>query len=73
MRLIVDRIINNIVVLENIETLEKMEIDIELLPFSVHEGSILIYKDDVYVMDKTEEERRRQLIEAKFRKLRNNN
>lgn len=73
MKWTVDKIIDNIVVLENMETLEKVEIDVKLLPFSIHEGAILVDMNGEYIMDKTEEEKRRQLIEEKFRRLRNNN
>lgn len=72
MRLAIDKIIDNIAVIENIETLEKMEVDCGLLPSSSHEGSILVYEDGIYKLDKTEEDRRRKLIEEQFRRLRSN-
>lgn len=72
MKWAVDEIIDNIAVLENIETLEKLEVDISLLPYFVHEGSILISQDNKYILDETEEERRRRLIEEKFKRLRSN-
>lgn len=73
MKWAVDRIINDIVIIENIETLEKREVDITLLPSSIYEGSILVYQNNKYILDETEEEQRRRLIEEKFMRLRNNN
>lgn len=73
MKWAVDRIIDNIVVIENIDTLEKEEVDISILPFSIYEGAILTYQDNTYKLDETEEEKRRRIILEKFNKLRNNN
>ena len=64
-----DRIIDDIVVLENIKTLEIREVNILLLPSSIHEGSILSLENDCYVLDNNEELRRRQLIEERFKRL----
>lgn len=71
MKWTVDKIIENIATIENIDTLEKQEIDITLLPFSIHEGSILTNKDGIYNLELDEEEKRRKLIEERFKKLRN--
>ena len=73
MKYAVDKIINNIVILENIDTLEIKEIDITHLPFSIYEGAIITYQNDSYKLDETEEEKRRKTILEKFNKLRNNN
>jgi hypothetical protein len=72
MKWAVDKIIDNIVLLENIETLEKKEVDISQLPSFLHEGAILVYSDNEYYLNETEEEKRRRLIEEKFRRLRDN-
>ena len=72
MKFAVDEIIDDIVVLENIETLERREVNISLLPHFIHEGSILVYRDNKYILDKMEEMERRKLIEDKFRRLRSN-
>ena len=72
MKYSIDRIIDNIVILENIETGSKLEITKQNLPFSIHEGLIIIYKDGLYIKDETEEEKRRRIIEEKFKRLRNN-
>lgn len=66
----IDRIEDTIVVLENIITKEKKEVDIILLPVEIKEGSIVSYKDDMYVLEITEEEKKRQEILKRFQSLR---
>lgn len=72
MKFAVDRIEDNIAVLENIETNELMSVDVTLLPSSIHEGSILVFINNTYISDNAEEEIRRKMIEERFMKLRNN-
>ena len=72
MKYAVDKIINDIVQLENTETNEKYEIDINILPFSIHEGSIITIKNGIYYLDEKEEDKRRKMIEERFRRLRDN-
>lgn len=69
----VDKIEDNIVIIENTQTLERKEVDKELLPSSIHEGSILIYKDKEYYLNQDKEILRRKEIEERFKRLRNNN
>lgn len=69
MKYAIDRIENNIAILENIETKEKINISISLLPSNIKEGNILLYKDNIYILDETEEETRRTRIMDKFNKL----
>lgn len=71
MKYIVDRIEDNIVVLENQDTKEIINIDISLLPRRIKEGNILIYKNNSYYIDKEAEIKRRKEILEKFKKLRN--
>lgn len=66
----IDKIEDNIVVLEDINTLEKKEVDKNLLPNNIKEGSIISYNDNVYVLEISEEERRRQEILEQFMRLR---
>ena len=70
MKWAVDKIINDIATLENIETLEKKEISTSLLPTSIHEGAILKYEDNKYTLDRIIEEERKLSIEERFKKLR---
>lgn len=72
MKFAVDRIEDDIVVLENIETNELREIDRMLLPSSIHEGAILVFANNTYILDNDEEEKRRKMIEERFMRLRNN-
>ena len=62
----IDRIEDNIAVLENITTNEKKEVNINLLPLNIKEGSIVSYQDNCYVLELDEEEKRRQEILDKF-------
>ena len=66
----IDRIEDTKAVLENIITKEKKEVDIILLPVEIKEGSIVSYKDDMYVLEITEEEKSRQEILKRFQSLR---
>ena len=68
---IVDRIENNIAILENKETNEIINIDISLLPTNLKEGNVLRYENNTYILDNDEEDKRRQLLVEKFNKLKN--
>ena len=72
MKYAVDRIINDIAILENIETNEMCEIDISTLPFSIHEGAIITLKNGVYYLEENEEDKRRKMIEDRFKRVRDN-
>lgn len=72
MKYALDRIENNIAILENIITGEKRKISIFNLPQNIHEGTILKEENNTYTIDIQEEEKRRMLIEEKFKKLRGN-
>lgn len=66
----IDRIEDNIVVLEKIKTKEKREIHRELLPSSIHEGAIVKFYNNNYILDNNEEEKRRREILERFQNLR---
>ena len=70
MKYIVDRIEDNIVILEKYPTKEIIKIDKNILSNNIHEGSIIIYDGDKYYMDIDDEIRRRQEILEKFMRLR---
>ena len=72
MKYAIDRIENNIAILENITTKEKKEVDITLLPTSIKEGSIISYINNTYIQELSLEEKRRQEILERFKRLRNN-
>ena len=58
-----------IAVLENIDTNERLEIDINLLPKEIKEGTILIKQNDDYVIDNEEETKRKNDIINRFQRL----
>ena len=69
MKYAIDRFENNLAILENLATKENIEVDITKLPSNIHEGSILIENNGNYNKDLSTEKARRQLILAKFNKL----
>ena len=71
MKYAVDEIIDNIVTIEDIETKEKKYIEKELLPEDSYDGAILIYEDDTYKLDISEETLRRKRIVEKLNRLKN--
>ncbi|MBQ6495038.1 MAG: DUF3006 domain-containing protein [Bacilli bacterium] len=68
---IVDRIENNIAILENKETKEIVNISLDILPSNLKEGNVLKYENNIYTLDKKEEEERKKTILDKFNKLKN--
>lgn len=70
MKYAVDRIEDNIVVLEDINTKEKQEVQKELLPSNIKDGTILIFENNEYKLDLNEEELRRKKIQERFNRLR---
>ena len=66
----IDRIEDNIVVLENIETKENREIHREILPINIHEGTIVRCDNNSYIVNEDEEEKRRREILERFQNLR---
>ena len=69
MKYCVDRIEDNLVVLENLENESIIEIDKKKLQDDIHEGSIVIYKDNEYYIDNEEEQKRKESIKNRFSNL----
>lgn len=66
----VDEIIDDIVVLENRDNLEMIKVNKNILPKDIHEGSIIEYKDNIYInRTDIENNKRKELIE-RFKNLR---
>lgn len=66
----VDEIIDDIVVLENRDNLEMIKVNKNILPKDIHEGSIIEYKDNIYINRyDIENNKRKELIE-RFKNLR---
>lgn len=72
MKYVVDRIENEIVILESLETQLKKEVLLSELPEKIKEGNILVYENELYTIDLEEEQKRRQTIKSKFDMLRKN-
>ena len=64
----VDRIEGKFAVLENLDTKEIKLVELLLLPV-VHEKDILVYQNDLYMIDDAERRKRLKLIEDKLKKL----
>lgn len=71
MRYAVDQIIEDIAILENIETKEKKEVNISLLPTNIHDGSIIVYENNEYKQDIKYEIQRRETLEEKLNRIKN--
>ena len=69
MKYSIDRIENDIAVLENIDTNELIEVEISLLPENVKETNIVVYEDDEYKLDQHTEETRKKDLLSRFNKL----
>lgn len=72
MKYSVDRIENDIAILEDITTKEKKEVKLRLLPKNIVDGSILIYSNKKYTLDEKEEIDRRNNLREKFNALKKN-
>lgn len=70
MKFAVDRIINNLAVLESLEEQIKKEVPLTELPKNIKEGAILSYENEVYKKDEALEQQRREKIKNKFDMLR---
>ena len=70
MKYAIDRIENNIAILENLETKEIIEVDISLLPEGYKESSIITIIDNEYKLDTQEEQVRKEILLNRFNKLR---
>ena len=69
MKYCIDRIENDIAVLEKLETKEIIEIDINLLPNNIKENSIILYDNNKYILDKETESARKKDLLNRFNKL----
>lgn len=70
MKFAVDRIINNLAVLESLEEKTKKEVPLTELPEDLKEGNILVYENDIYTKDIVLEKERKSSIKSKFDMLR---
>ena len=73
MKYSVDRIEENIAVLEELDTGNIIEVPASKLPHFIADGTIVRYDNDEYVVDKDEEDIRRNRIREKLERLKNLN
>ena len=69
----IDRFEDNIVVLENIKTMEQREVHRCELPSNIREGAIVKFYNNNYILEEDEEEKRRREILERFQNLRKKN
>lgn len=67
----VDKIIDDVIVLENLDTKEIIEIDKNLFRDNIHEGMILKEFNDNYIIDCDYEYERRKKLREKLNRLKN--
>ena len=70
MKYVVDKIEDNIVLLESLEDKTKKEVLLIELPKNIKEGTILTFKNEVYIKDEALEQQRRTSIKNRFNMLR---
>lgn len=70
MKYAVDKIENNIVLLESLEDKSKKEVLLTELPKNIREGTILTYENEIYTKDEVLEQQRRTSIKNRFNMLR---
>lgn len=71
MKYAVDRIVEDIAVLENISTGEIIEMNVKELPKNIHEGSIVINKDNGFIIDEDLELLRKESLRERLERLKN--
>lgn len=71
MKYAVDRIVEDIAVLENIYNGVIVEVSVKKLPKGVHEGSIVVLDNEKYILDEKEENKRRESLRNRLEKLKN--
>ncbi len=67
----IDRIIDNIAICENTENGEKLELSLSVLPDGIKEGTLITKQDDKYILNPSEELKRRARIQDKLNRLKN--
>ncbi len=69
MKYSIDRIENDIAVLESLESKEIINVNITLLPQNVKEGSIIVYENNKYIKDEETELKRKTELQSRFNNL----
>ena len=71
MKYAVDRVENDIIILENIENKEIIELNKNDLNFKVNDGDIIVMKNNKYYIDNATKDSRIKLINDKLNKVKN--
>ena len=71
MKYAVDKIIDDIVVLEEITTGEIIEKKLMELPDNISEGNIVVFSNNKYVLDKDKELLRKESLRERLERLKN--
>lgn len=69
MKFVVDRIENDIAVLENIKNKEIINVSLKLLPKNLKEGDVLKFNNNKYFLDNNEKQARLNRIREKMKML----
>lgn len=69
MKYSVDRIIEGIAVLEDLQSNGIIEVELKNLPNGIHEGSIIVFKDGNYELELEEEKNRRESLRDRLDRL----
>lgn len=72
MKYIIDRIEDNIAILEQQDTKEFINISTNILPIGIKEGMILSIINNTYTIDIKATEKRKKEVLEKFKRLRSN-
>lgn len=69
MKYVVDQINEQICVLEGLDDGDILEIDINVLPSGISEGSVLLFNDGIFVHEVKEEENRKESLRERMDRL----
>ena len=69
MKYVVDRIENNIIILENLKDKSILEIPKDKINFLVKDGDVLYYDNNKFRLDLETKKKRIELIKEKFNKI----
>ena len=69
MKYSIDRIIEKIAILENLETKEIIEVNLEDLPQDIKDGTILKLENNKYIFDQETQKTREETIREKMERL----
>lgn len=67
---IVDRVVEEVVVAEEIETKQIAYFDKNIFGFEIYDGDVIVCKDGVFSKDEEEKTKRLEIIKEKFNRVR---